>query len=205
MRLGGAILAGGEGRRMGGTDKPSLILGDRRLIDHVAARLRPQVEILAISANGDTSRFADLGLDVRADDPDRRAGPLAGLATMLDHFAAGHPGISHLLTAPADAPFLPDDLAERLADALDGPERIAIAASDGRDHPVAGLWPIAIRGRLEHHLANAERLSIMAFLDQLDWQSVPFPVVNGVDPFLNVNTQEDLRTARRLLAELPKS
>jgi molybdenum cofactor guanylyltransferase len=137
MRLGGAILAGGEGRRMGGTDKPSLILGDRRLIDHVAARLRPQVEILAISANGDTSRFADLGLDVRADDPDRRAGPLAGLATMLDHFAAGHPGISHLLTAPADAPFLPDDLAERLADALSSLVGAMLS-------PETGIYPLIL-------------------------------------------------------------
>ena len=30
MKVGGAILAGGEGRRMGGTDKPSLLLGDCR-------------------------------------------------------------------------------------------------------------------------------------------------------------------------------
>ncbi len=205
MKVGGAILAGGEGRRMGGTDKPSLLLGDCRLIDHVVGRLRPQVDVLAISANGDPARFADLGLAVLPDNPERRAGPLAGLATMLDHYARRHPDVTHVLTAPADAPFLPLDLAARLAQAIDGPETIAIAASDGRDHPVAGLWPVNILARLERHLTATGRLSMMAFLDTTEWQSVSFPLSGDIDPFLNVNTPEDLRTAERLMAEHRKS
>jgi molybdopterin-guanine dinucleotide biosynthesis protein A len=56
MRIAGLILAGGESRRMG-TDKALVTLSGRPMIEHVIARLGPQVEALAISANGDPARF----------------------------------------------------------------------------------------------------------------------------------------------------
>ncbi|TKA96174.1 molybdenum cofactor guanylyltransferase MobA, partial [Cereibacter changlensis] len=66
MRLFGVILAGGEGRRMGGADKALLPLAGRPLLAHVRDRLEPQVEALALSANGDAARFAGFGLPVLA-------------------------------------------------------------------------------------------------------------------------------------------
>lgn len=190
---------------MGGIDKPSLLLGERRLIDHVADRLKPQVEILTISANGDPSRFTDLGLEIRPDSPQHRAGPLAGLATMLEYYATRHADITHLVTAPADAPFLPVDLAHRLSEVLNDRETVAIASSKGRVHPVAGLWPIALLDRLERHLATAGKLSIMGFLDIIAWKEVAFPLSGGIDPLLNVNTPEDLQAAETLLARHTQS
>lgn len=204
MNCAGAILAGGEGRRMGGADKPSLMLDDRRLIDHVLDRLRPQVKRITISANGDPSRYGDLQLDIVADDPRYRAGPLAGIATMLNHIAH-QPDVTHLLTVPADAPFIPRNLAERLNEAVSGPDDIAIAASAGRTHQIVALWPVAVLPRLEAHLAQAGNLSIMAFLDTLSVRIVDFELVAGIDPFLNVNTPADLDHARSLLAERNQS
>ena len=48
MRIFGVILAGGTGRRMGGTDKSALLLGAQPLLARVIDRLEPQVEQLAI-------------------------------------------------------------------------------------------------------------------------------------------------------------
>ena len=50
--IAGLILAGGQGRRMGGLEKALLDLGGRPLAAHVAARLGPQVGALALSALG---------------------------------------------------------------------------------------------------------------------------------------------------------
>ena len=47
----GIILAGGEGRRMGGIDKGLTLFRGRPLIEHVIERLQPQVCDIAISAN----------------------------------------------------------------------------------------------------------------------------------------------------------
>ena len=85
MKIAGLILAGGEGRRMGGADKALLSLGGRPLIRHVVERLSPQVEELAISGRTSHSGF---GLPVLADAQIERFGPLAGVAAGLA-WAAG--------------------------------------------------------------------------------------------------------------------
>ncbi|TDH36000.1 molybdenum cofactor guanylyltransferase MobA [Pseudohoeflea suaedae] len=204
MRIAGAVLAGGQGRRMGGLDKPSLELGGRRLIEHALDRLQPQVTTIAISANGDPARYASLGLDILPDDPAYRAGPLAGLATMLRHFSA-QPELSHIVTVPADAPFIPGNLVPRLCAELGHGTEVAVAQSGDRVHPVVGLWPVALLARLEQHLMRTQKLSIMAFLERIEWQAVAFSPHDGIDPFLNVNTPEDLAYARSLVAGRERS
>jgi len=63
----GLVLAGGLARRMGGGDKPLRLLGGRPLLDHVLARITPQVAAVVLNANGDPARFAGFGLPVVAD------------------------------------------------------------------------------------------------------------------------------------------
>ena len=199
MRIEGAILAGGEGRRMGGADKPLVDLAGKSLIAHVAARLAPQVERLTINANGDPARLAFLGLPVVPDRTSAGGGPLIGLATMLAH-ARG--AATHLATAPADTPFLPADLVARLAGALAGQsaDAIAVAHSAGRAHPVAALWPVALSDELDRFLERDGKHSFTAFLVGRPVVSVDFPVPPAApDPFLNVNTPDDLAAARALL------
>ena len=125
--IAGIILAGGLSRRMGG-DKPLARLNGRLLIEHVADGLRPQVDLLAINANGDPDRFAPLGLPVVADTVEGHPGPLAGVLAGLEWASTTH--ASRLLTAAADTPFLPGDLAEKLLRAVRHlPDAIAVARS----------------------------------------------------------------------------
>ncbi|MCE2918981.1 MAG: NTP transferase domain-containing protein, partial [Roseomonas sp.] len=53
----GLVLAGGLARRMGGGDKPLRLLGGRPLLDHVLARITPQVAAVVLNVNGDPARF----------------------------------------------------------------------------------------------------------------------------------------------------
>ncbi|RWF19095.1 MAG: molybdenum cofactor guanylyltransferase MobA, partial [Mesorhizobium sp.] len=112
--IAGIILAGGQSRRMGGGDKPLLSLGSNRLIDHIAARLMPQVETLALNANGDPARFAGIDLPVLADTVPGYGGPLAGILTGLE-WAATNTACRSLASAAGDTPFFPLDFVERLA------------------------------------------------------------------------------------------
>ena len=86
--IAGVILAGGRATRMGGGDKGLRVVGGRRLIDHVIARLGPQVAALAINANGDPARLSEFGLPVLADSLPDHPGPLAGVLAGLDWAAA---------------------------------------------------------------------------------------------------------------------
>ncbi len=65
--LTGIILAGGQGRRMGGQDKGLVQLDGRPLYQHVLERLRPQVDIVMINANRNIDRYQLSGCRVIQD------------------------------------------------------------------------------------------------------------------------------------------
>ncbi|WP_192245132.1 molybdenum cofactor guanylyltransferase MobA [Mesorhizobium silamurunense] len=204
--IAGIILAGGQSRRMGGGDKPLLPLGKGRLIDHVAARLKPQVGTLALNANGDPARFADMNLPVVADTVSGYAGPLAGILTGLE-WAATNTACRSLLSAAGDTPFFPGDLVERLvAAAHERPGAIAVASFDGRWHPTFALWPLGLRDALRHFLVDEDNRRVSAFMERHGFVQVEFPMIEAegqrIDPFFNINTPDDLAEAERLLQSL---
>jgi len=211
MTLPAVILAGGRATRIGGGDKGLLMLipdaAQGRLLDHVIARLAPQVGAMALNANGDPARLAGFGLPVLQDGLPDHPGPLAGILAAMD-WAAGQ-GAASVVTVPADTPFLPRDLVVRLqAAAAPRACGLAVAATRDRDgtvrvHPVCGLWPVALRGDLRATLLDGQRkathwttrhgaaLALFAVDD----------AASSVDPFFNINTPDDLKRARALLGQ----
>lgn len=192
MRIFGVILAGGQGLRMGGADKAFLPLIGRPLIHHVLDRLRPQVDAVILSANGDPARFAALGCPVVADDVPQ--GPLSGILSALRH--AGAAGATHLVSTPVDTPFLPTDFVARLqAAAATSPEGLAIARTADGDHPASAIWPVDLAPALAAFLAGGGA-KVTRFTDAHAAARADFPDATG---FLNLNTAEDLATATSLL------
>lgn len=204
--IAGIILAGGQSRRMGGGDKPLLPLGKSRLIDHVAARLKPQVGALALNANGDPAHFSGMKLPVVADTVPGYAGPLAGILTGLE-WAAANTACRSLVSVAGDTPFFPGDLVERLAAAArERPGAIAVAASDRRWHPTFALWPVGLSDALRRFLVDEDNRRVSAFMERQGFAEVEFPMIEAegerIDPFFNINTPADLAEAERLLQSL---
>ena len=196
--IAGVILAGGRATRMGGGDKGLRRVGGRRLMDHALERLAPQVGAMAINANGDPARLAEFGLPVLADSLPDHPGPLAGVLAGLD-WAAGI-GAQAIVTAAADPPFFPRDLAARLVAAA-GPSGLCLAASPddtGRmqRHPTFGLWPVALRDDLRAALTGGLR-KIVLWTDGHGAGTAAF-ASDPFDPFFNVNTPDDLAMAETL-------
>ncbi len=195
----GILLAGGQARRMGGGDKCLRQLAGRTLLARIIERARPQVDALVLNANGDPARFAAYGLPVAPDVIAGFAGPLAGVLTGMDWAAENAAQARWIATFPTDAPFLPEDMVARLLAAVaDDAADLACAASAGRAHPVAGLWPVALRTDLRRAMQDEDMRKIDAWtaryrLAQVDWPAEP------VDPFFNANRPEDLAEAERLL------
>lgn len=199
-RFPAVILSGGRSSRMG-QPKALLPFGSARLIDHVADRIRPQASSVALNANDPSITLASALVF-----PDRFPGfhgPLAGIHAALAHVSVLEPTASHAILVPVDGPFFPHDLVERLASSIKGPDDVSLASSLGRMHPVLGLWPVTAVARLDTWLENPPNLRVRAFLDGLPVRVTEFPPVSTplglVDPFMNVNTSEDLERARRIL------
>ncbi len=195
------ILAGGLGRRMEGAPKPLLELGGRRLIDHVAERALRQGLPVALNLHDISAEaaapFQNLGLPYIADAVAGHAGPLAGVLGALDHAAAhDHDAV---LSLPCDSPFLPDDLAARLAEAARASrDGLACASSGGRRHPVIALWPVGLRADLRRALTEQGISALGQFQAFYDTIAVDWPIL-AFDPFFNINRPADLAEAEAIL------
>ena len=199
--VAGVLLAGGLARRMGGGDKCLRPLAGETLLARVIARAAPQVGPLILNANGDPARFAPYDLPVVADVVEGHAGPLAGILTALDWAAENAPHHPLVASFATDAPFLPRDLVQTMAEARDmAGADLACAASGGRAHPVFGLWPVELRADLRAALVEQGERKIDRWTASHRLVEVAFPCA-PVDPFFNANREEDLAEAERLIAE----
>ena len=192
----GALLAGGQGRRLGRGDKGLVRVGDRPMIARVHDCLARQVDRMVVNANGDPDRLQFLNSPVVPDSfaDEGGAGPLAGIHAVLA-WATREAGPTALVTTvPVDAPFLPANLVTRLSESLHSAgATISIAGSGGRQHPVIACWPVSVLAGLEQALTDGTR-KIDAFTSNYRVTVVEWDITS-MDPFFNVNTAEDLRKA----------
>src|SRR3989344_7592119 len=176
-RVIGLILAGGRSQRMG-QDKAFVSLAGRPLIEHVIARLAPQVDTLVISSNAPRENFAAFHLPVLADIHGGFRGPLAGVHAVLVTYPD-----DIVISVAVDLPLLPLDLVEQLKQSWEGTRCRYAAAHDSRDdamdsggratpgavagtaveghteHALAILWPPRRAAALEHYLRTAASVS----------------------------------------------
>lgn len=203
--IAGVILAGGLSRRMGGGDKTLLALAGRPLVSHIFGRLQHQAAPIALNANGDPARFRAFGLPVIPDTIAGFAGPLAGILAGME-WAQKEDGVDALVSVAGDTPFFPENLVAGLADAAgERRDKIVIARSGGRRHPVFALWPLKLRETLAAFLKESNERSVAAFAARHQGLEQDYPMERfgtmTADPFFNINTAADLAEAERLYRE----
>ena len=184
-QITGVVLAGGLGRRMGGTDKGLQELRGQPMVHWVIERLAPQVDELLINANQNGERYAAFGHRVVPDQIPGFAGPLAGLHAALA--TATHPLVA---TAPCDSPFLPADLISRLFSALTAADAdLAVAKTFDQAHPVFCLCRRSVLPHLTEFLESGGR-KVDRWYSTLNIVEVAFD--DEAEAFENINTHEEL-------------
>lgn len=186
------ILAGGQGKRMGG-DKGLQNLHGRALIEWVLDSVRGHSEEVLLSANDKHDVYAGFGCRLIADHMPGRAGPLAGLQAAL-HSARNQ----WVMSVPCDTPHLPLDLIARLYAALaaEGSEA-AVAVVAGRRQPAIALYRCDVRPKLDAWL-NAGGRKVNDWLGSLRLSEVVF---DDAVAFANINSQEELARANENTTE----
>lgn len=177
------ILAGGQGRRLGGLDKGLLELAGRSMVWRIIERLAPQTEHLMINANRHLDRYRDLGYPVIEDLIPGSAGPLAGF-----HAALVHATTPLVVVVPCDTPSLPTGLVGALWSTMHSENVHIVYARDGqRAHPAVALLRVDLARDLGEWLDGGGRK-----IDQ--WYARhPGAACRFDDPraFININTPED--------------
>lgn len=202
QQVTGCLLAGGEGRRMGGRDKGLVPYQGRPLAAWVLDRLVAQTATQFAIANRNLPDYARLLQQAQAtttegvpvvlpDAPDLplASGPLAGIITALRHTPT-----PWLMVTPCDTPRLPPDLVTRLlaegvrcgADAV-VPATVS-TEGEQRLHWACVLLRKGVSAKLEGLFAQDER-KLRVCIQALNWTSVSFADATGFD---NINSLETL-------------
>jgi molybdopterin-guanine dinucleotide biosynthesis protein A len=183
----GVLLAGGQGRRMGGVNKGLQPFRGKPLVEWTLERLAPQVNEVLINSNQNHDNYNRYGHRVIADSIEGFAGPLAGLQCALA--AAKY---DRVVTVPCDSPFLPQDLVRRLAHAVEmQTAQVGVAVTGAQPHPVFLYCHRDLLPNLNEYLAAGGR-KIDAWYAKLRVVEIHFD--DQPDSFLNINTLDELRS-----------
>ncbi len=183
-RITACILAGGQGRRMGGIDKGLLTWHGRPLIEHILQTVEPQVDAVLINANRNLDAYRRYGHPLVPDQLDGFQGPLAGIAACM---ASADSQL--IVTLPCDGPHLPSDYVARLTAALARSDKpIAVARDGERPQPVHALLPTALLDDLKTYLDSGQR-KVDSWQARHGYTLADFS--DHPDAFANINRPED--------------
>lgn len=189
----GAILAGGQSRRMG-RDKATLVIGGVPVLERIAGAMTPMVQrVRVIGANVSDTRGLALQADLRPG-----LGPLSGIHASLATATA--PAV---LVVACDLPLVTSRFLRGLSERLDDDFDAVVARVSGRAIPVCGVYRRGCLDRLETWLGREPPVAA-SFVASLTTRYVEDDELARLDPegicLVNVNTPEDLERARALVA-----
>jgi molybdenum cofactor guanylyltransferase len=178
------ILAGGQGRRMGGQDKGLIEFDGRLMIEILIDRLQHQQLDILINANRNQLTYQSYGYPVIGDELGDFQGPLAGFASAMATVKT-----RYILTLPCDSPVLAERFVERFIETQGREDSSVCVAFDGeRLQPVYALIETRLLDDLKQFLESGER-KIDRWYAQHNYARVDFS--DDVAMFQNINTPED--------------
>lgn len=175
------ILAGGKGKRMGGSDKGLLQYRGKRLIEHALTTISPQVDDIIISANRHLDIYKTLGHTVITDSNDNFDGPLAGIASAIPH--CKHDWV---LVIPCDMPSLPDTLVSTMIKNRNASTLVVISSKQRLQ--LIFLLHRNLLGSIRQFL-SANQHSVMQWVDSVEHDTV---IIKNETYFHNINSQDQL-------------
>ena len=199
MSFHALIIAGGQGRRLGGVRKADIRIGGKRLIERVAERMEGAAHTRLVATGPQQDEWPlPQGWAQVNDLANSGGGPLAGLVAGVAALREQGMREGIMVTAAVDTPFLPHDYASRLVEAL-GEAPVAFGAWGQSFYPPNAAWRLEAIAQLPEKIAEAESLRMLQTM--LGGRRVAWDDYTD-NPFDNINTPEDLEAmeqrARRL-------
>ncbi len=181
-----AVLAGGEGSRMG-RPKASLRVGGRPILDYLLDRFAWPGPTLLVTAPGRERPPGARRFGREVVDPAAGLGPLRGVLTALEHLTT-----PLLVVAPVDMPLLGPAQFRWLAERLAGrPDLLGVTARRGDDsiEPLPCALRAAALEVVRDHLATGRRSlgSLLAMGTPAGFAALPAPPDWTAEVWTNVN------------------
>ncbi len=195
------LFAGGASRRMEGRDKAKLTINAKPMWQHVSERLVLSTDQIIVTGNFAPDWLPDLSnaqfvQDIQVDG--KAIGPLGGLAAALQNVSLNYPKDSIVVTGPIDAPFFPDDMIQKLVEAVLKGKAAAIARTQERLQPIFGAWTLEVLQQIEKNIDEGQ-FALHSLVESLNASVVTF-TEDEFSSFMNINTPADYENAQKFIA-----
>lgn len=192
MTTTAVILAGGKSARYG-TPKGLVPINGKPLIENLIDEIKVSgIEKIYLSTD-ETEIYSEFNLEVISDEY-TESGPLAGI-----HSALKTTGDESILVLSCDMPNITSVELKRLIEkANESDAGLIYVSTPSREHPLCSVFKSTLLPKIITALENQE-LSVLDFCHSVENEIVFF---HDDEPFLNLNTPDDLKMDEELSPDL---
>jgi molybdopterin-guanine dinucleotide biosynthesis protein A len=191
----GAVLAGGKSRRFG-SDKSSVILGDKSLIEHTISKIENNFKEILIITNNENIIFNNNNVFLINDIIKGYLGPLVGVLTAMDWVKKNKKNYNWIATFPCDTPFFDQSVIETIIKyPQKSTKKLFFLKSGNKRHNIFGLWSMELKDILLKDINNGYR-KVEEWANKVGSEIIEINSKND-NNFLNINTKEDLEKAKK--------
>ncbi len=190
------VLAGGKSKRFG-EDKSQAKLGSKILIDYILEEIIKNFNEVLIVAN---SSIQHLNSDkiIKIMDVKKNLGPLGGIFSAMKWVKDNNRKYQWIASFPSDTPFFKmthlNDFLKRINEKE---SELFFMKSGDKRHNIFGLWSIQLVDQLDKDLEMGTR-KVERWANEIGVKIINMKFEKH-DPFLNINTKEDLEIAEKIL------
>jgi len=186
-----AILAGGKSMRFRDGDKINIKVNSTHIIDYLIKSIPKKLNII-VNTNSIRIDTTKNKLTIVKDRHEGYLGPLAGIYSSMMWASINDPKSTHILSIPIDNPLISiGNINKILKLSKNHPKKIIVASWNGSTNPVFGIWPIEMSNKLNEDISNGAR-------SVEEWSRnngrLLLNYISFADPFININTIDDLKS-----------
>ena len=190
------VLAGGKSKRFG-EDKSQVKLGRKILIDYILSELIDEFNEILIVAN-DPIKHLPSNKIKKIKDFKKDLGPLGGIFTAMKWAKDNNKSYKWIASFPSDTPFFKKNILNNFFEKVNEKEsELFFMTFNDKRHNVFGLWSTSLIDQLEKDLENGSR-KVEKWANNIGVKTINMSFEKE-DPFFNINTQEDLKKANKIL------
>jgi len=191
------VLAGGKSKRFG-RDKSQVKLGNKILIDYILTEIVDFYKDILIVTN-EPIKFLDSNKISIANDIKKGLGPLGGIFSAMKWVKDNKKDYKWISTFPIDTPFFKKKHLIKFYKEINlEKSNLFFMKSKNKRHNIFGLWSLELYEKLESALNRGDR-KVELWANEIGVKTIDFEHENNKDPFFNINTEEELEIAKKLL------
>ena len=191
------VLAGGKSKRFG-RDKSQVKLGNKILIDYILDEIIDFYKDILVVTN-EPIKFSNSNKISLTSDFQKGLGPLGGVLSAMKWIKDNKKNYKWISTFPIDTPFFKKKHLNKFYKEVDlNKSNLFFMKSKNTRHNIFGLWSLELYEKLEIALNKGDR-KVELWANKMGVKTIDFDHENIKDPFFNINTEEDLKTAKILL------